>query len=194
MSEHRQGPVRSEAARVAILEATARLFAARGYDHLTMEGIAAEAGVGKQTIYRWWPSKGAVVADCMLEDRLMPKRFALRNSGDVREDLIAWLAEIFSVLDQPGGEALMRSIVAAAAENAGVGQRLHQTLGAEESLTERLQAAVDTGDLRPDAPLTEIGDALIGAVILRSLSRTSTDLESVRRLIDVVLGPVQTRS
>jgi len=61
----RSGPVRSEAARQAILEATARLLVERGYDHLTMEGIAATAGVGKQTVYRWWPSKGAVIAECL---------------------------------------------------------------------------------------------------------------------------------
>jgi AcrR family transcriptional regulator len=56
VNEHRTGRVRSEAAREAILSATVRLIHARGYDHLTIEGVAKEAHVGKQTIYRWWPS------------------------------------------------------------------------------------------------------------------------------------------
>ncbi|MGO7983441.1 helix-turn-helix domain-containing protein, partial [Rhizobium johnstonii] len=76
MAEHRRGPVRSEVARMAILEATARQFEARGYDQLTMEGIAAEAKVGKQTIYRWWPSKSALVADCLIAGLLFQHRLS----------------------------------------------------------------------------------------------------------------------
>src|SRR5580658_4901747 len=47
---------RSEAAREAVLEAADDLLAEIGFAAVTMEGIAARAGVGKQTIYRWWPS------------------------------------------------------------------------------------------------------------------------------------------
>ena len=73
--EQRRGPGRSESARLAILTATARQFAERGYDSLTMEGIAAEAKVGKQTIYRWWPSRSALVADALAEGLIMPDWF-----------------------------------------------------------------------------------------------------------------------
>ena len=52
---------RSERARRAILDAALALCRARGYDGTAIEAIAADAGVGKQTIYRWWPSKGAVI-------------------------------------------------------------------------------------------------------------------------------------
>ena len=52
-----RGRPRSETARKAVLRAALRLVAAHGYRALTIEGIAAAAGVGKQTIYRWWPSK-----------------------------------------------------------------------------------------------------------------------------------------
>ena len=51
---------------MAILEAAAALFAESGYEHLTIEGIARRAGVGKQTIYRWWSSKGDVIAEAIL--------------------------------------------------------------------------------------------------------------------------------
>jgi AcrR family transcriptional regulator len=61
------GTKRSEAARTAILNATARQFAERGWEQLSIEGIAADADVGKQTIYRWWSSKSAFVAECLLE-------------------------------------------------------------------------------------------------------------------------------
>lgn len=187
MSEHRQGPVRSEAARRAILEATSRLFADKGYDHLTMEGIAAAAGVGKQTIYRWWPSRGALVAECLIEGHLLPNRFQLPNTGHLREDLIAWLSDILVFASDPNGEAVVRSLVAAGAEHAEVGRRLHESLGATRSLVDRLQSAVDAGELRSDAPLTDIGDALVGAIMLRALSRSTSEPRVAERLVDVIL-------
>jgi len=189
MSDHRGGPVRSEAARIAILDATARLFAARGYDHLTMEGIAAEAGVAKQTIYRWWPSKGALVSECLLAGRLMPERLVPPSTGDLRTDLVEWFTEIFSVMQRPDGEGLVLSLIAAATENVEIGKRLYESLGAASSLTERLQSAIGDGQLRADAPLEEIGEALIGALLLRALSRNPSDLESVTRLIDALIRP-----
>lgn len=188
MSEHRQGPVRSEAARVAILEATARLFQDRGYDHLTMEGVAAEAGVGKQTIYRWWPSRAALVADCLLEGRLLADRFHFPNSGDLRGDLVVWLDNIFELMLQPAGQMLMRSLIAAATENADVGRRLYESLGTESSLVPRLRTAVAEFDLRADAAVEEIGEALVGAVILRALSRLPAEPGAAARLVDAVLG------
>lgn len=187
MSDHRQGPVRSEAARIAVLDATARLFATRGYDHMTMEGVAAEAGVSKQTIYRWWPSKGALVADCLLESRLLPNQLALPDTGDVRADLTLWISTIFRVLDR-AGESLLRSLIAAAAENVEVGQRLHASLGMESSLTDRLRSAIDAGELRADAPLDEIGEALVGSLILRALSRQTVDEAGAARFVTAVLG------
>ena len=190
MSEHRQGPVRSEAARVAVLEATARLFAARGYDHLTMEGVAAEAGVSKQTIYRWWPSKGAIVADCLLEGRLLIDSLAPPDNGDVRADLVGWIGEVFGVAERAVGETLLQSVIAAAADNPDVGQRLHDALAVEGSIIDRLQLGVDAGQLAEDAPVDELAEALVGAVILRALSRKPAEPESARRLVTAILGPV----
>ncbi|WP_139809322.1 TetR/AcrR family transcriptional regulator, partial [Mycobacterium avium] len=47
---------RSEKSRTAIVTATRELLLERGFDGLTIEAVAARAGVGKQTIYRWWPT------------------------------------------------------------------------------------------------------------------------------------------
>ncbi len=58
---------RSERSRRAIYEAALALVAEEGYTRTTIEGIAARAGVGKQTIYRWWPSKSAVLLEAFLD-------------------------------------------------------------------------------------------------------------------------------
>lgn len=187
MSEHRQGPVRSEAARTAILEATAKLFVERGYDNLTIEGVAHEAGVAKQTIYRWWTSRGALVSDCLLSGMLLPERLAPPDSGDIRSDLIAWLTGLSQLLEEPSGDDVVRSLIAAAAENIDVGRRLHESLGAQSSVTARIQSGIHKGQLRPDASAEDIGEMLVGAVILRALSRAPFEPGLAARMVDTVL-------
>ena len=187
MSEHREGPVRSEAARIAILDSTSKLFALKGYEQLTIEGVAAEAGVSKQTIYRWWPSKAALVGDCLVEGRLLPRRLNVPNTTTLRDDLVGWIVDIYSVMSAPGGDDLVRSLIAAATQNIEVGRRVHESLGAASSLTERLQAAIDDGELRADAPLEEIGEALVGAILLRALARSPASQRSIELLVDAVV-------
>src|SRR5690625_7665932 len=79
---------RSDRARRAILAATRDLVADVGYTRLTIEGIAAAAGVGKQTIYRWWRSKAAVLFDAILEANSQEEgSVVLANTGDLESDL-----------------------------------------------------------------------------------------------------------
>lgn len=182
VTQRRRGAVRSESARIAILEATASQFAKHGYDQLTMEGIAAEARVGKQTIYRWWPSKSALIADCLTEGMLFPAWFTPPDTGDLRADVTAWLESIIRFLNEPGNGSLLRSLIIAAAENENVAVRLNERLGMLPMLGERLQVA--------DALATDIGDAVIGAIVLRSLRRQPIEPGFARRLVEKLLGPL----
>ncbi|MET4100540.1 AcrR family transcriptional regulator [Agrococcus sp. UYP10] len=187
MALPRTGPVRSEPARVAILDATAALFAEVGYDHLTIEGIAARAGVGKQTIYRWWGSKGPLVAECLLEGRLLPGRLTLPDTGDVRADMAAWLTTVFRVMEAE--QRLVLSLIAAAAEHPEVGAGLRDSLTGSASISGRLDAAIGTtANLQPGALTGELAEALIGAVVLRALSREPAGPADAERLLDAVLG------
>ncbi|MDF2990771.1 MAG: transcriptional regulator [Microbacterium sp.] len=182
MALPRSGPVRSEAARLAILDAASALFAEDGYDHLTIEGIARRAGVGKQTIYRWWPGKGDVLAEAILEGRLLDSRRRPPDTGDARADLAAWLTDLFTLRASPDGESLMRSFVAAAAESAEIGRRLRAEILAAP-LMERLSQAM--GGARGPR-LEAAADALLGATILRALSRERFDADDMRTLVDTI--------
>lgn len=92
-AESRRGRPRSEEAHQAVLDAVARLLDDYGhsYEELTVERIAAEAGVGKQTIYRWWKNKAAVVLESLMTGRLKLSFERVPNTGDLRADLTAWL-------------------------------------------------------------------------------------------------------
>jgi AcrR family transcriptional regulator len=185
----RRGPKRSEEARLAILRAAAERVVSHGYDHLTMEGVATAAGVGKQTIYRWWPSRSALVADCLAERLLLPELVVPEDSGDLRADVTRWLENIVGVLGAPGNGGLLRSLVVAAAENTDVANRLNDRLGLLEMLGERFTAAMADGQLRPGTPVAELGDALIGALVLRGLRQGDLDTEFAHRVVDLLLPP-----
>ncbi|GAB3581205.1 hypothetical protein GCM10027406_21920 [Leifsonia lichenia] len=189
MPDGRRGAPRSEAARLAILEATAALFAERGYDHLSIEGIAARAGVGKQTVYRWWSGKSALIAECLLEGMLLPDRFVLADTGDLRDDLTAWLTEVLAVLESPAGEGLFRSLIAAATENADVGSRLRESLADPRLFATRLRDARASGELRAGLPIDDVSETVIGALIFRAIAGAPSDPGFGGRLVDLVLGP-----
>src|ERR1700752_5393884 len=88
------GRRRNDAAKAAILDAAFRLLSGPETDGLTIDAIAAEAGVGRQTIYRWWPSKGAVVADALARHArvLVPDR----DTGSFTAALAAFLTHTFA--------------------------------------------------------------------------------------------------
>lgn len=184
MALPRSGPVRSEAARLAIIDAAVALFVERGYDHLTMEGIARRAGVGKQTIYRWWPSKGDVIAEAILEGRLLGGRRDLPDTGDARIDLADWLDELFTLRASPEGEGMLHSLVAAAAGSAETGRRLRTEILAAPLMARLSESLGGATGPRLDAA----ADALVGAVILRALSREAFHRDDMLALVDAIVG------
>jgi len=190
----RRGAPRSEAARIAILEATASRFAEHGYEHLTIEGIAAQAGVGKQTIYRWWKTKTALVAECLLEGMLLPGSFIPPDTGDLGRDLTGWVEGVLRFIDDPDSAELMHSLLAAAAIDEQIGRMLRDALAGDSALSTRLESAAATGDLAPGTPLRELGDALVGGLVLRVICRTPTDMGSAARFVGALLGPQPHRS
>ncbi len=132
---------RSEKSRTAIVTATRELLLERGFDGLTIEAVAARAGVGKQTIYRWWPSRPALVADVMLEDA--DKILAsVDHTDDLAADLVGWVRKLAATLTTERGSAMLRTLtvavhgacgnrgqVARRIQFAAARQRPHQALG-----------------------------------------------------------------
>ncbi len=107
---------RSEKSRTAIVTATRELLLERGFDGLTIEAVAARAGVGKQTIYRWWPSRPALVADVMLEDA--DKILAsVDHTDDLGADLVRWVGKLVTSLTTARGSAMLQTLTVACMEH-----------------------------------------------------------------------------
>ena len=188
VTDRRGGAPRSEAARLAILRATARLFLEKGFGQLSIEGIAAEAAVGKQTIYRWWPTKSDLVAEALIEGMLMPEQVVPRFDGTLRDDLARWMRTVLAFVDDPEHDEMLKSLVAAGTINPAIGERVRDNLGADADLVRRLEQGVSDGELPAEAPIASIVELLIGAIVLRIVARSDADDGEAERLVDIVLG------
>jgi AcrR family transcriptional regulator len=120
---------RSEKSRLAIFEATLQLISEIGYERLTIEGIAARAKVGKQTVYRWWPSKAALVVDVMLgsDDFFV---WPVRNADKTAEqDLDAWAIDMVKAYTTEPRVSMMRAMTSATAADPSVTARVEERYG-----------------------------------------------------------------
>ncbi|MFD5451353.1 TetR/AcrR family transcriptional regulator [Streptomyces sp. NPDC003470] len=150
---------RSARSRRAIYEAALALVAEAGYPRTTIEGIAARAGVGKQTIYRWWSSKAEVLLEAFLdleeqavEAQGQQDTYAIPDTGDLAADLKAVLRATVDQLHDPKFEAPSRALAAEGVVNEQLGREFVAKL-LEPSLqlyVDRLRAAQEAGQLRPE--------------------------------------------
>ncbi|MEU1970743.1 TetR/AcrR family transcriptional regulator [Microbacterium sp. NPDC019599] len=186
----RRGPKRSEAARLAILEAAAAELSSHGYEGVRMEAIAARAGVGKQTVYRWWPSKGAVIADCLAEGMIPPLAYAPSDTGDVIADITRWVEEAIALIDDDGRRGLMRGLLAAALESPAVAQA-EAVSSPVADLRARFAAAQEAGQLRPDADIDTLAVAINGCLVLRVLEPGPSQPDAAQRIVRTLLPGAQ---
>ncbi|RFA10357.1 hypothetical protein B7R54_14925 [Subtercola boreus] len=119
---------------MAVLQAMRELVAEQGYARVTIEGIAERAHVGKPTIYRWWQSKNAILAECVLSGDVLPTPVATDSPTGARYDAIVWFRAVLVYIDD--NAPLLRGLVAAAYEDAAMSQQL------ETHLAEPIAAAL----------------------------------------------------
>jgi AcrR family transcriptional regulator len=162
------GRRRNEAAKDAILNAAYRLLSEPGTEALTIDSIAAEAGVGRQTIYRWWPSKGAVLADALARHARMV--VPDRDTGSFTGDLAAFFADSFAGLSDAGLATRLRQIVAAAQQDEHVARVLADfTAARRAALRALLERGRASGELAADADLGMLVDMAYGVLYYRLL-------------------------
>src|SRR5271157_442868 len=164
------GRPRSEQARQAILRSTLKLLQYAGFTDLTIEAIAAEAGVGKATVYRWWPNKGALVVDAFASSAEQQLHFP--DTGSVYRDMSLQMNQFLGILRTRRGR-----IVAALL---GAGQSDPDLLQAfrERFLRPRRQEAyktlrrgIERGELPENLDLDLVLDILYGSIYMRFLIR-----------------------
>jgi AcrR family transcriptional regulator len=164
-----RGRRRSERARSAILDAARELLDREGFPALSVDAIAARAGVGKATIYRWWPNKAAVVMDAFLAATGPGTQFP--DTGSVREDLRRQLRSLIRLFRQPSLARPFVALIAESQHDPVLAGALRERLIATRrgSVKEVLSRGIQRGELRADLDLDVAIDAFYGAVYYRLL-------------------------
>jgi AcrR family transcriptional regulator len=183
------GNRRDETARLAVLHAADDLLVEHGFGALTIEAIARRAGVAKQTIYRWWPSKVEILLDTLIEDveKQVPVRPEQPTINEVRHYLHAF-AQFLA--DDPAGRVLL-ALLAEAQHHPGTAGRLHERYlgprrGQERAMLARgVEAGEFTLRLAPDPTL----DALVGPIVYCAVTGSSIPGELIDTLVEAMLRP-----
>lgn len=163
----RRGRPRSERATRAILDAAIDGLVESGYEGLTMEGVAARAGVGKATVYRRWSSKESLVR-AAVEDFV--SWIAIPDTGSVRGDLLQLEREAVAVYRGKPGR-LMPALVSAMARSAALAEAIRDDFlrSRRAALRTVLRKGVARGEIRRDADLELALDFLGGPLFYRLL-------------------------
>lgn len=165
----KRGRPRSGACHRAVLDAAAELFDEDRYADVTMEGIAARAGVAKQTLYKWWPTKAKIALE------VYATRFQIRatppDTGSIEAELSALLLQSCRRLRRGNRGALIAGLIADAQRDLALLHDLRETLVASRRRcgTEILKRGVARGELRADVDMPLVLDLLYGPLWYRLL-------------------------
>jgi AcrR family transcriptional regulator len=189
---------RNPSSRRAILAAALDLVGEVGYTKLSIEGIAARAGVGKQTIYRWWSSKGAVLFDAFLtlNEGQDGEVQALPDSGDLEADLKLVLRATVAELNEPRYDEPMRALSTEITHDpalaAAYAERLDGPL--KQLKRERLRSAQRAGQLAEELDLDVAIEMVWGPLLNRWLHRSGPlTPEYADRVVETALHGLRPR-
>lgn len=180
---------RSSRKHAAIVAAAVSLVAASGYRAVTIEAVAAAAGVGKQTIYRWWPSKPALFID--VYDQLVAVEapdHALSAPRQVR----AILRQVFGLYAATPAAAILAGLIADAQHDDAARHALvHGLIGGRGPvLLQPLAAARDQGRLPADFDVDWAAEMVVALIWKRVLSGGALDDAFAERIIASVFAKV----
>jgi AcrR family transcriptional regulator len=181
------GRKRSEASRRAILDATHELLQQYGFDGLSIEGVAARAGVGKTTIYRWWPTKGVLAVESFLDAATLS--IAFRRTRSAKADIRQQMRALAALYRGPTGR-FVREMIGSSQSDPEMRKAF-----VEGFLTPRRKAAHESfrralaaGEFRPGLDPDTAIDALYAPIYYRLLvSGAPIDEAFLDRHIDLVL-------
>lgn len=163
-----RGRSRDNAAQDRILDATFELLSSPERGSIRIDDIAEAAQVGKQTIYRWWPSRDAVAMAALLRGTLTATPFP--DTGDAHRDFRRHLRLVAELFASPVG-SLIRNVVGDAQKSAAAASDFLEGFWAPRRALSIacLERGIDRGEVRPDVDVELVLDALYGPLWTRLL-------------------------
>ncbi|HKM48505.1 MAG TPA: TetR/AcrR family transcriptional regulator [Terriglobales bacterium] len=165
------GRPRSEESHRSILRSTLKLLKRQGkFAELSIEAIAADANVGKTTVYRWWPTKAALVADAFFASAEEELRFP--NTGSVQRDMSLQMRRVIRIFRSDRGK-VVAALLAGGQSDPELLEAFRERFlwPKRRQAYQTLQRGIDRGELPADSDLDLILDSLYGPIYMRFLIR-----------------------
>lgn len=188
------GRPRSSASRAAILKAAYQILRERGFAGFTVEGVAARAGAGKATIYRWWQTKGTLAIEAFLL-AIAPRMDAVPVTASPIADLRRQV-HVAAMLYRGRVGQLLREVIALGQEDSETSRALRSDfLGPRrDAALTSLRRAIESGEISSGTDIQVLADALWGPIFHRLLvSRMPLDRAFIDKLLDLVLEGARAR-
>lgn len=187
--ERPPGRPRSEEAHRAILDAAIDLFIEQGFEALSIEGVAARAGVGKTTIYRRWESKEDLLIAAMNE---VIFDVEVTDTGSLREDLVGVAVNIQKIFSSSKGGPMFARMVPYMVADTPLGRAHHERIIGPRfaRLDGIVTRGIGRGELRPDVNPEMVRALMVGPVLMWMLTHQLTQKGIKKRaeeLVDTVL-------
>ncbi|MGW7260273.1 TetR/AcrR family transcriptional regulator [Streptomyces sp. NPDC054834] len=181
------GRRRNEAVRRAILDAALDLIADADGAPVTVETIARAAGVGKQTLYRWWPSKGAVLLDALTH--YAAQEVPTPDTGSLRDDLRALTTATFEASQRAPSAPALRTLVREAARDPHLAELMRNfTESRRAAVRGILQRGRERGELPADRDVDILVDQFYGFFWYRFLlGHAPLDAATAERITESLL-------
>ena len=183
-----RGRTRDTRTTEAILEAAMAMLVEKGLTGFTIEGLAARAGVGKATIYRWWPSRGAVALDAFLA--AVEPQVPYPDTDDFPTSLRTQVTALVRVFGETPVGPVVRALIGEAQRDPDLAEAFRaRWLEARRTVGRAVFAqAQRSGQIRDDLEIETAIDLIYGAVYFRLMtSHAPMDDEFVTNLIDYAL-------
>ncbi|HET6734639.1 TetR/AcrR family transcriptional regulator [Mycobacterium sp.] len=176
----------------AVLRATVDLLGETGYAELSVDAIARRAGTSKPAIYRRWPSKAHLVHEAVFP---ISDATELPDTGSLAGDVHEMMRRTMAVLTTPAARAALPGLVGEMAADLTLHGALLERFGdvLSRGLTERLTAAADRGEVRPEVTAADLAEAVAGISLLALLTRgAAIDNAWVERAATLILRGIST--
>jgi AcrR family transcriptional regulator len=189
-SGHKRAPgrPRSEQARSSILRSTLKLLGQKGFSELTIESVAAHAGVGKATVYRWWPDKAALIADAFACSTTPKLHFP--DTGSLLTDMSQQMCQLVEVFRSRRGRIVSALLGAGQSDPSLIAAfRERFLMPRRQEAYATLRRAIGRGELRRNVDMDLLLDSLYGPIYMRFLiQHDSLNSNFVESLCELTLG------
>lgn len=183
----KRGRPRDPEADGRILAAASSLILLRGFENMTVDEVASNAGVGKATVYRRWSRKEDLAVAAM--EQLYRDEMPSPDTGSIRGDLHAMFSSALTFVNSPAGIDYVRTSIKESMRDDRIATLYREAgLRATTSATEVFERAIARGEVRPGIPVRAAVEFLGGLVAMRVITgEEMPGLDDLDGLVDLVL-------